>query len=389
MVDVVMATKPNSPLVPVLGLSFYAVASGFLMSLVPLSLVANQLTPALAPWLASVFYLGLLVGAFFIQRIVAITGHRFAFIGFLLLLIATVAAQMMLPFASLWLFARLIAGIAVAGIFVVVESWLLMTNTAKERAKRLGLYMTSLYGGSAVGQLAIKPLGVDGVLPFMFVIVLLSLAVLVPLLIKRGQPDRQQTQKLHWHELKNLSRPALVGCLVSGLVLGPMYGLLPVYITQSEYAPKTGLLMAAVILGGMLVQPLVSYLSPRISKSLLMAMFCLAGVFSLMGVICAVTLELLVTSYLSLGAATFALYPIAITLACEKLVVSKIVSATELMLLTYSIGSVFGPLLAAYLISSENGLPLYLAACLMTTSIYMLINANRRLPREETPVTEL
>ena len=155
MVDVVMANRPNSPLVPVLGLSFYAVASGFLMSLVPLSLVANQLTPALAPWLASVFYLGLLCGAFFIQRVVSVTGHRLAFIGFLLLLLTTVVSQILLPYAWLWLIDRFIAGIAVAGVFVVVESWLLMADTAKQRAKRLGLYMTSLYGGSAVGQLMI------------------------------------------------------------------------------------------------------------------------------------------------------------------------------------------------------------------------------------------
>ena len=388
MVEVVVANKPNSPLVPVLGLSFYAVASGFLMSLVPLSLVANQLTPALAPWLASVFYLGLLIGACFIQRVVVVIGHRQAFIAFLLLLIATVIAQIILPYASLWLIARFIAGIAVAGVFVVVESWLLMTNTAKDRAKRLGLYMTSLYGGSAVGQLAIKPLGVEGALPYLFVIVLLCLAVLVPLLIKSGQPEHQHSQKLRWHELKNLSRPALVGCLVSGLILGPVYGLLPVYIMQSDYAPKTGLLMAAAILGGMLVQPIVSYLSPRFSKILLMAAFCLVGVASLMGVVYATALEWLVISYLVLGAASFALYPIAITLACERLDVNKIVSATELMLLAYSVGSVIGPLLAAYMPSAKHGLPLYLAVCLTTTCVYMLINANRRLPDSNTPVAE-
>ncbi|MBN7818489.1 MFS transporter [Bowmanella yangjiangensis] len=389
MVDVVMANRPNSPLVPVLGLSFYAVASGFLMSLVPLSLVANQLTPALAPWLASVFYLGLLCGAFFIQRVVAVTGHRLAFIGFLLLLLTTVVSQILLPYAWLWLIDRFIAGIAVAGVFVVVESWLLMADTAKQRAKRLGLYMTSLYGGSAVGQLMIKPLGVEGAMPYLFVIALLSMAVLVPLLIKRGQPKQQQSHKLRWQELKNLSRPALVGCLVSGLLLGPIYGLLPMYIMQSDYAPKTGLLMAAVILGGMVVQPLVSYLSPRLNKCLLMALFSLAGVLSLIGVIYAAEVELLVASYLLLGAASFALYPIAITLVCETLAQNKIVSATELMLLAYSLGSVIGPLLAAYVTTSSNSIPWYLTACLATTCVYMLLTAKRRVPDQDSPVAEL
>lgn len=83
MVDVAPCNKSGSPLVPVLGLSFFAVASGFLMSLIPLSLKANGLPSTQAPWLASIFYLGLLIGAFTIQRIVAVNGHRAAFIAFL------------------------------------------------------------------------------------------------------------------------------------------------------------------------------------------------------------------------------------------------------------------------------------------------------------------
>ncbi|MEO1957552.1 MAG: hypothetical protein ABGX03_06495 [Methylophilaceae bacterium] len=38
------------------------------------------------------------------------------------------------------LLARFVAGVAVAGVFVVVESWLLHGNEA-DRAKRVGLYM--------------------------------------------------------------------------------------------------------------------------------------------------------------------------------------------------------------------------------------------------------
>lgn len=371
MVDVASGNKSGSSLVPVLGLSFFAVASGFLMSLIPLSLKANGLPADLAPWLASIFYLGLLIGAFTIQRIVAVTGHRIAFIIFLLLLTLTVA------------------GIAVAGVFVVVESWLLMTNTAKARAKRLGLYMTSLYGGTAVGQLAIKPLGIDGALPYLVVIGLLLMAVLVPVLVKSGQPDQHQSQPLRLNELKVLSRPAIMGCLVSGLVLGPVYGLMPLYIAQTDYAPNTGLLMAVIILGGMLVQPLVSYLSPRCSKRLLMAGFCAIGGLSVMGIAWAAELSVIMGCYLLLGACCFALYPVAIALACDGLSVTKIVAATEFMLLSYSIGSVAGPLLAANTGLVSQGVPVYLMECLIANGLYILLNSNRRVPAKDTPVANL
>lgn len=387
MAESAATSTSNNPLAPVIGLSFFAIASGFLMSLIPLSLPAFKLDENLAPWLASIFYFGLLIGATTIERIVVKMGHRLAFILFLSLLIVSVLAQLALPNTVNWLIARFVAGVAVAGVFVVVESWLLMTNTAKSRAKRLGLYMTSLYGGSAVGQLAIGPLGTEGSTPYLFVASLLFLAILAPLLITKGQPEKQHLEKLPLKEIKTLSHPAMLGCLASGLLLGPIYGLMPVYISaQADQVQYTGALMAVIILGGMVVQPLVSYLSTRLEKSLLMGMFCLVGAAGAVGILQANTLAGLIVSYLILGACSFALYPIAITLACDSLPMAKIVSVTEVMLLSYSIGSVFGPMLAANLSDAPNGIVFYLAGCLITTCIYMFIKSIKNIRAGKTPV---
>ena len=380
MLDVADNCKSNNPTAPVIGLSFFAVASGFLMSLIPLSLGNFGLSPDLAPWLASIFYLGLLLGALRVERLITKMGHRRAFVLFLTLLIASIVAMLLLPHPGIWLGARLLAGFAVAGVFVVVESWLLMANSVKARARRLGIYMAALYGGSALGQLAIGELGTQGVLPYLFVIVLLMMAILAPALIRSGEPAHQAQQRLSFAESASLSRPAIIGCLVSGLLLGPIYGLMPVYIdNQVDEPTQTGLLMAAIILGGMAVQPLISYLSPRMDKRLLMAMCTLVGLVGVVGAIETSALQLKAVSYFILGAASFALYPIAISLACDRLPSTKIVSATEVMLLCYSLGSVAGPLLALNLSEKRHGMMLYLAICLLSTCLYMLLKSVQRL----------
>ncbi|MCG9745097.1 MFS transporter [Shewanella sp. Isolate8] len=380
MLDVADNCKSNNPTAPVIGLSFFAVASGFLMSLIPLSLGNFGLSPDLAPWLASIFYLGLLLGALRVERLITKMGHRRAFVLFLTLLIASIVAMLLLPHAGIWLGARLLAGFAVAGVFVVVESWLLMANSVKARARRLGIYMAALYGGSALGQLAIGELGTQGVLPYLFVIILLMMAILAPVLIRSGEPAHQAQLRLSFAESASLSRPAIIGCLVSGLLLGPIYGLMPVYIdNQVDEPTQTGLLMAAIILGGMAVQPLISYLSPRMDKRLLMAMCTLVGLVGVVGAIETSALQLKAVSYFILGAASFALYPIAISLACDRLPSTKIVSATEVMLLCYSLGSVAGPLLALTLSDKRHGMMLYLAICLLSTCLYMLLKSVQRL----------
>ena len=75
---------------------------------------------------------------------------------------------------------------------------------------------------------------------------------------------------------------------------------------------------------------------------------------------------------------TFALYPVAITLACDNLDSSYIVAATQVMLFSYSIGSAMGPIAAGTFLGQYNGLVNFFFIVLLVTAIYMLIASLRR-----------
>ncbi|NOH27319.1 MFS transporter [Vibrio mediterranei] len=363
--------------VPVIALSLYAVASGYLMSLIPLMLGEYGIDASNASWLASVFYVGLLVGAVVIEPAVKHIGHRIAFIACLALFIATIVALPLMPVAWAWLIARFVAGIAVAGVFVIVESWLLVGDESS-RAKRLGLYMGSLYGGSALGQLGIGFIGVQGSLPFVAILSMLSAAILVLMFVPTQQPQSAHSATLSFKQIAKLNHAAIIGCIVSGLTLGSIYGLMPVELTHRDVSQSSlSALMALVILGGMAVQTLVPPLLKIAGRTPLMGMFCLLGVFGVGLVILSDDLSVLAISLFLIGMATFALYPIAINLGCDKLDESFIVSATQVMLFCYSIGSVAGPVLADWFMDGTQGLMAYLLATMMATAIYMFIASIR------------
>ncbi|EMG6785152.1 MFS transporter [Vibrio cholerae] len=369
------SSAPNRIAVPVIALTLYAIAAGYLMSLVPLMLPHYQLESDLASWLASVFYAGLLTGALVAEPFVNRLGHRNAFVWCLSLLQLSIVVMPLLPYASIWLLARLVAGIAVAGIFVVVESWLLHGDE-QGRAKRLGIYMVSLYGGTALGQMAIGQLGVAGAVPFIAITTLLLIASMVLMYVDSDQPSRQQASSLSLRQIFKLSKAAMIGCLVSGLTLGAIYGLMPVELANRGIShTDLGNLMALVILGGMAVQPLVPWLSKFLGRTLQMALFCLLGTAAITLTVFDDSLLVLGVSLFILGMATFALYPIAINLGCDKLDASYIVSATQVMLLSYSVGSVVGPVLADWFMQDRHGLMAYLFAILLATCLYMLIKS--------------
>ncbi|NVN80818.1 MULTISPECIES: MFS transporter [unclassified Vibrio] len=366
--------------VPVIALSFYAIASGYLMSSLPLMLSEYGLDSNLSSWLASAFYAGLLAGTLLIERAIARIGHKDAFVVALSVFIATILVLPLIPHQAVWLLARFVAGVAVAGIFVIVESWL-MSGDESQRAKRLAIYMCSLYGGSAVGQLGIGYLGITGGVPFIAMFTLLFGAIIVLMYGQATPPQIHDAQSLSLKQVSKLSHSALIGCIVSGLTLGAIYGLMPVELAQRNIAHEDiGGLMALVIIGGMAVQPMVTWLSHHVGQVLLMALFCLLGVASIGVLTINHDFYVLGMSLFVLGMATFALYPIAINLGCRNLDPSYLVSVTQIMLLCYSIGSVAGPIVADSFMDSQAGLFTYLFASLLATTIYMLIASLKRSP---------
>jgi MFS family permease len=261
---------------------------------------------------------------------------------------------------------------------------LLFVDCDKQRASRLGLYMATLYAGNALGQLLIEYLGTSGSLPFLSIITLLSFAILAPLFSQNSAPQQTQHQALSLKTLSSLSKPAVIGCLVSGLVLGPIYGLMPAYLSSNAlWSDNIGKLMATLILGGMLIQPICSYLSARFNKTLLQALISALGLLAAISIVMVETALGLSLCLFALGAAAFALYPIAICQACHKANASSIVAITELMLLSYSIGSVVGPLIAGLNDQSSEALPMYLAGIFVSTSVYMLLMASKNITLPE------
>jgi MFS family permease len=346
------------------------------MSLIPLVLNNYGISTSYASWLASIFYAGLLLGALGAEHFVRKLGHKLAFIWSLVVLIISIIALPSIPNPMVWLAARFVAGMAVAGIFVVVESWLLHGDE-KKRAKRLGLYMTALYGGTALGQLGIGYVGVKGSLPFITVTGLLLIATLVLVLFKSDQPEVSTSSSLSFKQITKLSHAAMIGCLVSGLALGAIYGLMPVELVARGVAQQElGPLMALVILGGMAVQPVVPWLSKYMGRTLLMAFFSLIGSSALVITLIDFSMIALAIGLFVIGFAVFSLYPIAINLGCDNLSANYIVSATQVMLLSYSVGSVVGPVIAdKFMMGGNAGLMFYLAIILLATCIYMLFSS--------------
>lgn len=363
---------------PLTGLAIFALATGYLLTLVPLRINVNHESELLAGYIGGFYFLGLLAGSFRSERVVASIGHIRSFAAFMALMCASVLGLALSDNIFLWFLLRFINGITVAGVFVVVESWLLCESQQTNRGRIVAFYMVALYGAQALGQLFIGWLDIHSIYPFILIGILLALSILPTTISRISTPEIEQPSSLGFIKLYRLTPSGVIGCFFGGVVLGALYSLLPLYLIDKSSDLSVGVMLGLTIAGGMLMQYPAGHLSDFIDRRLV-----LSGV-SILGTAASLAIYLIQPGFLMqtlllflIGGATFTLYPLAISHACDHMEPQDIVAGTQGLLLAYSGGSCIGPILGAYFTSHiDDGLPLFFALIMGLVALFFMI----RLP---------
>lgn len=133
-----------------------------------------------------------------------------------------------------WLAWRFVAGIGCAMIWVVVESALMCSGTSRNRGRLLAAYMMVYYVGTFLGQLLVSKVSTElmSVLPW---VTGLTLAGILPLLfthVLNQQAENHDSTSITSMLKLRQARLGVNGCIISGIVLGSLYGLMPLYLNH-------------------------------------------------------------------------------------------------------------------------------------------------------------
>ncbi|WP_263081473.1 MFS transporter [Endozoicomonas sp. Mp262] len=361
---------------PLLGLFIFALGSGYLMTMVPLLVSSREGDGLLAGYLGGVYYLGLFAGSFRSERTVSRVGHIRSFAAFMALLCSSTLGLAITDSIPVWVVLRFLNGLAVAGIFVVVESWLLCESGQHNRGRILAIYMVALYGANAIGQLFIGFFPEGSPLAFVLIGLLFSLSIVPPSLARVPSPVLESAPGVNIIELFKLTPSAMLGCMMGGMVLGALYALLPVQLLAQTGSNETvGVLMAVTMAGGMLLQYPVGHFSDFVDRRKVLVAISAAGSLCCLMYMLLDGAGWLATGLLFLiGGTTFALYPIAISHGCDHMKPTDIVAGTQGLLLSYSLGSCIGPVVAGFFMHYLNGgLMLYFVLVMGLLTLFFLL----------------
>ncbi|WP_435954393.1 MFS transporter [Dryocola sp. BD626] len=349
-----MSTYTRPVMLLLCGLMLLTLAIAVLNTLVPLWLAHEHLPTWQVGMVGSSYFTGNLLGTMVTGWLIKRQGfNRSYYLASLIFAAGCVGLGLMVGFWS-WMMWRFIAGVGCAMIWVVVESALMCSGTSRNRGRLLAAYMMVYYVGTVLGQLMVSKLPTDlvSVLPWVTGLVL---AAILPLLFTRIVNDRSESQEATpvWPMLRlRHARLGVNGCIISGIVLGSLYGLMPLYLNHQGVSDSgIGFWMAVMVSAGIVGQWPVGRLADRYGRLLVLRVQVFVVI---LGCLAMLSNAAMGPVLFVLGAAGFTLYPVAMAWACEKVEHHQLVAMNQALLLSYTIGSLLGPTFTAMLMQSYS-----------------------------------
>ena len=376
--------KTIRPVLAVLvGVVCLETALGILSPTITLQLVHRNIPAAFIGLIGSAYFAGFLLGTLTCHRVIDRVGHIRTFAVF-----AAVAANAVLLFllfdqVYVWLGLRILTGYAIAGQYVVVESWLNDKATSANRGRVFALYMSVSWAASGISPLALNIADPTGHLLLTLAAIAL-VASLIPLGLTRiGNPEIGEREHFGLIRLYRISPTGVIACFSSGVAGPAFYALLPAYMVAAGYSTRQlSIVFSFSMLAGLLAQFPIGYLSDHLGRRPLMlaasagaaaAAFCLY----VFGDRSFLVLAVLVFLFEGLMAP---LYGLGVGQAGDYIARKDFVAASSGLLFAWGVGSAVGPSIAGGLIgfSGPRSLYLFMGGAMAAMALFVIWRMLRR-----------
>lgn len=339
------------------GLLLLTISIAALNTLVPLWLTHDALPTWQIGVVSSSYYCGNLLGTLIAGWLIKRLGfNRSYYLASVVFALATVALGLQSGF-WMWTLWRFVAGVGCALIWVIVESALLCNGTLRNRGRLLAAYMIVYYIATVAGQLMVSRLSTElmQVLPWVSGLIL---AAILPLVFTRvtasnAEEGEEGASGRLWPMLRRRNaRLGINGCIISGIVLGSLYGLMPLYLSHQGMSDSSvGYWMALLVSAGIIGQWPIGRLADRYGRLLVLRV----QVFGvILGALAMLGNAAMGPALFVLGCAGFTLYPVAMSWACEKVAHHELVAMNQALLLSYTVGSLAGPTMTSMLMQNYS-----------------------------------
>ncbi len=369
----------RSLLPPLLSLILLIMGCGLMNTFVSVRLDLEHFSTEVIGAVTASLYVGILLGSLWLDRWIGRIGHIRSFFLFAAISSCLVFLQSFWVDPVYWAIIRLGCGICIAGVYIVIESWLLMQSPEESRSVVLSIYLAVYYGALALGQFLINLAPIQSLFPFYITSALSVISIFPIAMQKLSEPKIEHHERMNILKAFRISPLGFLGGVISGILLGAIYGLVPVYAKEIGLSISyISFWMATIIFGGLVFQWPVGLWADKTDRHRVLCIISLATtVTALMIPFVGKIYWLLFFLGWCFGGASLTIYPLSMAYVCEKVSSNQIIAATGSFVLSYGIGAILGPLVAPLAMSWFGVEGLFYFLALTSFSLYLISFADR------------
>lgn len=331
------------------GLGLVMVGNGLQGSLLGIRSELEGFSALVSGAIMAAYFVGFLAGSRSAARALKLVGHIRVFAALASMASASTLVHALAVDPVSWWLMRFTTGLCMAGLYVVVESWINDLATNANRGRMLAIYMVVSMGGMAGGQFLLNLADPAGPDLFLVASVLVSLSLVPVMLSARATPPTVSPVSMSIGELRRLVPSGPPISLLVGLGQGAMWGMGAFYATRAGLGPgRTAVFVGAPMAGGVALQWPIGMLSDRLPRRAVMVAVAATatGAATLLLALPAGGPAAVATMF-ALGGLSYPLYSLAIAYTNDWLRPEQMMGASASLITMNGVGATFGPILAA------------------------------------------
>jgi MFS family permease len=338
-----------------LGFTVLMVGNGLNLAVLGVRMVDEGFDVRASGVVMACYFVGFLLGPVLVVRWLSGVGHIrvFASLASLASCVVLVHFLWVSPFS--WGVLRFVFGFCMAGLYVVVESWLNDASTPSTRGRTLAVYMIASMGGLGLGQLLIATGDPGEATLFIAASILVSMSfVPVALAATTEAPPVRVAPTMKMREFFRTAPTGMVGIFFVGASHGILFGLSAVYATRAGFGPgMTAAFLALPSLGALVFQWPLGWASDRLPRRGVIFVVALAS--AAIAVLLAVMPEdnfVVLPVMFVLGGLSFSLYSLLLSHTLDRSAPGTAMGASGASLRVNGTGAVLGPVIAGVIMAA-------------------------------------
>lgn len=329
-----------------LGFAMLMVGNGLNLAVLGVRMVEEGFDVRTSGAVMACYFAGFLLSPVLVVKWLSGVGHVRVFASLASLASCVVLLHFVWVNQFSWGVLRFVFGFCMAGLYIVVESWLNDASTPRTRGRTLAVYMIVSMGGLGFGQLLIAAGDPSNATLFIVASILVSMSfVPIALAATTDAPPVRVSPTMRLREFYRTAPTGMIGTFFVGASHGILFGLSAVYATRAGYSPgATAAFLALPSLGALGFQWPIGWASDRLPRRgvIFVTAVAAAAMAALLGVIPEGSAAALPAMFV-LGGLTFPLYSLLLSHTLDRSAPGTAMGASGTSLRVNGTGAVLGP----------------------------------------------